>query len=213
MSEEFEKQIAEFEAAGNEVIGRPERVSGKFVLTFLKGKNSKIVFGNNCVLNTVSINVEQGNSQVFFGASTYIRGRYFVGTNSSVKIGDRTAMNRHVVFVATEGASIFLGQGCLLSDVNMSTTDWHSIIDTQTGARINPAKDIHIEDSVWIGEGVTIQKGVTVGSNSIIGAKSVVTKPVKPCTLVAGIPARIIKEGVSWKRELIPMDSLPADKY
>lgn len=81
----------------------------------------------------------------------------------------------------------------------MSTTDWHSIVDIQTGSRINPAKDIHIEESVWIGEGVTIQKGVTVGSHSIIGAKSVVTKPVKPFSLVAGIPAKVIKEGVSWQ--------------
>lgn len=65
MSDEFEQQITAFEAAGNEVVGRPERVSGKFVLTFLKGINSKIVFGKGCVLNTVSINVEQGNSSIF----------------------------------------------------------------------------------------------------------------------------------------------------
>lgn len=213
MSDEFEKQIFEFEAAGNEVVGRPLRVSGKFVLTFLKGKNSKIIFGEGCVLNTVSINVEQGSSLLDFGAATYIRGRYFVGAGSVVQVGNKTAMNRHVVFVATEGASIYLGEGCLLSDVNMSTTDWHSIIDVETGNRINPAKDILIEDSVWIGEGVTIQKGVTVGHNSIIGAKSVVTKPVKPNSLAAGIPAKVLKEGVTWQRELIPMESLPAEKY
>ncbi|MGH8810354.1 MAG: acyltransferase [Advenella sp.] len=213
MNDAFESQLVDFIAAGNEVVGRPARISGVFTLTFSKGKGSKIVFGEGCIFNNFSINLEQGNGVFYAGKSSYIRGRYFVGSGSSICIGESTAINRHLLMTAMEGASITIGKECLISDVSISTTDWHSIIDVETGERINPAKDIIIENSVWIGEGVTINKGVTIGHNSIIGAKSVVTKPVKPNSIAAGVPAKIIKEGIVWKRELIPTPFLPADKY
>lgn len=213
MNEAFEKQLSDFIAAGNEVIGRPSKVLGGFTLTFGKGSGSKLIFGDGCTLNHMAINLEQGHSVLSFGKSSYVRGRYFVGSKSSIIIGDKTVMNRHVLLVATEGASISIGDGCLLSDVSMSTTDWHSIIDTETGDRINPAKDIIIEESVWLGEEVTIQKGVTVGKNSVVGAKAVVTKPIPPGSLAVGIPAKIIRSNIKWQRELIPMDYLPANGY
>jgi acetyltransferase-like isoleucine patch superfamily enzyme len=213
MNDVFEKQLADFVAAGNEVVGRPARISGVFTLTYGKGKNSKLIFEEGCVFNNFSINLEQGDAIFSAGKFSYIRGRYFVGSGSTISIGDKTAINRHLLMTAMEGASITIGKNCLISDVSLSTTDWHSIISLETGDRINPAKDIVVEDSVWLGEGVTINKGVTVGHNSIVGAKSVVTKPIKPNCIAAGIPAKILKEGVTWQRELIPMPSLPADKY
>lgn len=213
MNETFESQINAFISAGNEVIGRPIKVSGNFTLSFGKGLGSKLVFGEGCVLSHMAINFEQGNALLSFGNASHVRGRYFVGSNSSVVVGDKTVMNRHSLFVATEGASISIGEGCLLSDVSMSTTDWHSIIDADTGDRINPAKDIVIERSVWLGESVTIQKGTIVGENSVIGAKAVVTKSVPPGSLAVGIPARIIKSNIRWQRELMPMPHHPATPY
>ena len=50
-----------------------------------------------------------------------------------------------------------------------------------------------IKKNVWIGEGVVIMPNVTIGENSIIGANSVVTKDIPANCVVAGIPARIIK--------------------
>ena len=55
------------------------------------------------------------------------------------------------------------------------------------------AKPIKIENNVWVGENAVIQMGVTVGYGSIIAANSVVTKDVPPKSMVAGIPAKIIK--------------------
>ncbi|MDE5812580.1 MAG: galactoside O-acetyltransferase, partial [Muribaculaceae bacterium] len=51
-----------------------------------------------------------------------------------------------------------------------------------------------IGKNAWIGAGSTILPGVTIGENAVVGAASVVTKDVAPNTIVAGNPARVIKE-------------------
>jgi acetyltransferase-like isoleucine patch superfamily enzyme len=53
---------------------------------------------------------------------------------------------------------------------------------------------IKIQDKVWLGMNVTVLKGVTIGEGSVVAAGSIVTKDVPPWTLVAGNPARVIKE-------------------
>ena len=55
-------------------------------------------------------------------------------------------------------------------------------------------KEIHIEEDCWIGGNVTILPGVRIGKGSVVGAASVVTKDVPPYTIVAGNPARKIKD-------------------
>lgn len=60
-------------------------------------------------------------------------------------------------------------------------------------------KPIKVGNHVWIGTRVTILKGVTIGDNAIIAAGSVVTKDVPNNTIVAGVPAKIIKTNINWK--------------
>ncbi|EFI14399.1 MULTISPECIES: DapH/DapD/GlmU-related protein [Bacteroides] len=55
-----------------------------------------------------------------------------------------------------------------------------------------------IHDNVWIGTRATILKGVTIGEGAIVAAGAVVTKNVPPHTLVGGVPAKIIKEKISY---------------
>ncbi len=53
---------------------------------------------------------------------------------------------------------------------------------------------IIIKNDVWIGEGVIIMPGVQIGKGSIVGANAVVTKDIPDYCIVAGVPARVIKE-------------------
>jgi virginiamycin A acetyltransferase len=51
-----------------------------------------------------------------------------------------------------------------------------------------------IESDVWIGDGVVITPGVTIGQGAVVGANSVVTRDVRPYSVVGGVPAKTIKE-------------------
>jgi acetyltransferase-like isoleucine patch superfamily enzyme len=56
------------------------------------------------------------------------------------------------------------------------------------------AQGITVEDGAWIGAGALILDGVRVGRNAVVGAGAVVTRDVPPCTLVAGNPARVVRD-------------------
>ena len=109
----------------------------------------------------------------------------YIGENTN--IGDRTEI--HV------GESIRIGSNCAISwDVCIMDRDYH-----QLGDNGEITKPITIGNNVWIGSRTTILKGVTIGDGCVIGAGSVVTKDVPKGTCVAGNPAKIIKENITWK--------------
>lgn len=119
-------------------------------------------------------------------------------------IGKETTIENAELAVAEDGSQLTIGEDCMLSsDIRITTTDSHSIIDLATGKRTNPAKSIHIGDHVWIGYNSNINKGVTIGSNAIVAGNTLVTKDVPSSAIVAGIPGRLIKEGVTWSRKRI----------
>lgn len=94
---------------------------------------------------------------------------------------------------------ITIGPGCAIGrNVLIMDFDAHEITYTD-GTKNRITAPITIGSHVWIGAGATILKGVTIGDNAVIGAGSVVTRDVPPNTVVAGNPARIIRENTQWK--------------
>ena len=94
---------------------------------------------------------------------------------------------------------------CLFSsDIYISTTDSHSIVDNASGQRINPSKDITINDHVWVGHKASIGKGVEIAADVVIGGSSFVSHSIlESNTIAAGIPARILKHGINWDEKRI----------
>lgn len=112
-----------------------------------------------------------------------------IGDNSS--IGDDshiTAINRIVI-----GNNVRSGKKILITDNSHGASDLR-LIDIAPNKRPLYSKGpVIIEDNVWIGEKASIMPGVHVGYGSIIAANSVVTKDVPPYCVVAGIPAKVVK--------------------
>jgi acetyltransferase-like isoleucine patch superfamily enzyme len=63
------------------------------------------------------------------------------------------------------------------------------------------AKGIVVEDGAWIGAGAIVLDGVQVGVGAVVGAGAVVTRDVPPRTLVAGVPARLVRKLTPADRE------------
>lgn len=80
-------------------------------------------------------------------------------------------------------------------DVLIRDSDNHTVL--REGYK--KSASIHIGNHVWIGVRAVILKGVTIGDGAIIAAGAVVTKDVPQNTLVGGVPARVIKENISWE--------------
>ena len=139
----------------------------------LTGAN-KIVIGNRV--------------EIYKGARLEALGR------GEMEIGDGTVI--HLYFHCGAVESVKIGRDVLIAGrVYISDHD-HEFDDPHFSPRRSKnlvTTPVVIEDEVWIGEGAVILKGVTVGRRAVIGANSVVTKDVPAYTVVAGVPARVIR--------------------
>ena len=119
-----------------------------------------------------------------------------VTESAKLSIGDHTYINRSASIDCTQ--EITIGDYCAISDnVQILDSDFHPI--TYNGKTFAMSKPVHIGNHVWIGRSAIILKGVTIGDGAIVGAGSIVTRDVPPGCLVAGNPARVIKENVEWE--------------
>ena len=90
-----------------------------------------------------------------------------------------------------EEGGISIGDDVLIGHNTVIATLNH-VEDPDKRGDMVPAP-VRIGDKVWIGANATILPGVTVGEGAVIAAGAVVTKDVAPRTVVAGVPARMIK--------------------
>lgn len=170
--------------------GDPPKIEMKIgyfsgLITVLAGSSGKIDIGNCGQLN---IDVRIGhNSNLTIQNNTTANGAKIVAVNSDVRIGN----------------------DCMLSDeILIQGFDQHGIVNLKTMAIINSERGhITIQDHVWLGRRCSIMSKTNIGAGSIIGACSVVTKNIPDCTLAVGVPARVIKQDVTWCRPWTAIDT------
>lgn len=107
-------------------------------------------------------------------------------------IGDRTriGLGNTLIGPITIGNDVIFAQNIVLSGLNHGYEDITMSIHDQ---KVTTA-EIRIEDEAWIGANAVVVAGVTIGKHSIVAAGSVVTKDVPPYSIVAGNPAKLIKQ-------------------
>lgn len=165
--------------------------TAKIILNgILKFSDNDIIGSNrqsNLRMDENSILEIRNNFSIYYGADIIL----FKGAKLNLGSG---FFNSNIKIRCHE--RIEIGEDVAIShDVTIMDSDAHEGL----WEGYEKTKPIKIGNHVWIGTRVTILKGVTIGDNAIIAAGSVVTKNVPNNTIVAGVPAKVIKININWK--------------
>ena len=126
-------------------------------------------------------------------------GRLNIGSHTYIGIGSRVWCRQGISI----GSHVLISHYVDIHDSNSHSMNWKQRrieqVELFENRRIWSSPDIEsakviIEDDAWIGLKTTILKGVRIGRGAVIGANSVVTKDAPPFTLVAGNPARVVRQ-------------------
>jgi acetyltransferase-like isoleucine patch superfamily enzyme len=155
------------------------------------------------------------------GASTYLGTMFDVGPQGRVTLGDYALVHGARIICDTE---VMIGDYALIS-WNVVFMDTYRLPFDRSARRkelelvpMRPKRfvaaevsslPIRLERNVWIGFDACVLPGVTIGEGSVVGAKSVVTRSVPPFTVVAGNPARVIRELDPSEKRPEPGSALP----
>ncbi len=166
------------------ILSNCSNVIGKPLLyhpILLKGKG-KIIFGKNVQMGVIA-------SPNFYSHYAYLEAR---NSDSVISIGDNVAINNAFSAVAFQNITIqdnvLIGVNCAIID-----NDGHDLRVDMRNSGEPKSVAVTIEKNVFIGDNVTILKGVTIGENSVIGLGSVVTNDIPKNVIVAGNPAKVIR--------------------
>ena len=132
----------------------------------------------------------------YCGDNVYLcQGCQLHGNNGgTIKIGNNSYIGTYSCIHAYHGI-IDIGNDVLIAGHVYIHSANHQFADISTPIRCqgNVPETVHIDDDVWIGANATILPGVRIGKGAVVGGGAVVTKDVMPYTVVAGVPARIIR--------------------
>jgi acetyltransferase-like isoleucine patch superfamily enzyme len=129
--------------------------------------------GDGTLVRSINVPVElctAEGAELHIGAEVRLNYGTSIGATGSIKIGDRVRLGPYVMVV---------------------DNDFHDIYNRNIRPKPRP---VVIEDDVWLGAKVSVLPGVTIGRGAIVGTGAVVNKDVPPFTIVAGVPAKIVKQ-------------------
>lgn len=128
------------------------------------------------------------------GDNVSIHEDVYIRNPQGLTIGDNVSIHPMCYLEALGG--LYLGSDISIAHGTTIMTTDHNYKDLTIPIKDQGVteKPVRIEDNVWIGAKASILCGNTVGTGSIIAAGAVVTKDVPPCSIMGGVPARLIGE-------------------
>lgn len=147
------------------------------------GKKDNVKIGHHCDIHAILY--VQNNGLIYIGNYTTLRANTIVGGVDNVHIGNHVMISNHVTIYDNNNHPTDPKQRIKMCESGFNSELWKW--------KYSDHKPVYINDNVWIGEYATILKGVTIGEGAIIASHSIVTKDVEPYSIVAGNPAKKVK--------------------
>lgn len=143
--------------------------------------------------------VDNGGSITFKGDTSIGAGTSICAHGGDIILGDKFSCNVNCFIYCQK--NIEVGTDVLLGwNINIRDNDGHPIY--QDKVLINPDRKIVVGNKVWIASYVDVLKGVSLADGTVVGTRSLVTKSFyKENILIAGVPAKAIKENISWEHD------------
>lgn len=176
------------------IMAKGELVKGEMLKTFHK-------LSQEALKITMEINNKYHTEEEIVDLFSELTGRkvdktfrlfppFHTDCGKNIKVGKNVFINSCCKFQDQGGIEI--GNGVLIGhNVTLATLNH----DERPNYRQNIyPKPIKIGDNVWIGSNATILQGITIGNGAIVGANALVTKDVPTNTIVAGVPAKVIRK-------------------
>lgn len=172
-------------------------------IRFLKCRKVAII-GKNVQLRRGFFIKKYSSSEIRIGANSCLNcGVYALG--GSILIGENAYIGSSDIMSSCSivvGKNVIISDDCIIMDNNNHPTsmkqreimsECHNFFCDLWHWKHATSKPVIIEDNVWIGKRAIILKGVTIGKGSIVAIGAVVTKDVRPGTIVGGNPATELK--------------------
>lgn len=183
------------QCAGSVFVGKRVSVRDGHLLSVGKG----VLIEDFVTIEALSSDGVQLGNSVTIARYASIKATGVLGNlGRGVKIGDGSNLGEYNYVGAaggvTIGRNVLIGQRVSFHAENHVFADPDVPIKQQGVTR----QGIVVEDDCWIGSGAIILDGVTIGKGSVVAAGAVVNKDVPPCSVVGGVPAKVLR-----KREVI----------
>lgn len=165
----------------------------------VRGNHNQVIIPESCKLNNTQIIIYGDNNKIicepnvrFLGPCTIImegEGTLHLGENCGI---------RGVKFKVRNG-TIKVGKLAMFSyGINVMNHDSHRVFIEGEEIPFNNPREITIGSHVWVCENASILKGCEIGNGSIVAYGAVATKGCPPNSLLAGNPAKIVRQGITW---------------
>lgn len=194
-------KIIVVEEDGIEISLKTEKLNGLNIK--ITGNNNIIIIKKPCKLSNLGIRICSNDAKVIIEKNNTIDNMWCEicgGNNQLISIGENCTILGLTIQACEEKSGFILGDNSLISyNVFAWCSDAHSLISADGIVTNVLSSPIEIAEHCWIGYGVTLYKNAKLEKDSIVAGSSVITKSFhKKNIVVAGNPAKIIKENIRW---------------
>ncbi|WP_331297288.1 acyltransferase [Methylobacterium hispanicum] len=142
----------------------------------------------------------------------------FIAHGGALYVGPKCYIGGVTAWVGGPGQAMLFGEDCMTGwDVKLRTADFHGVFDLSSRTVVNEPEHTIVGPHVWLAHDVLVMKGARIGAGTTVGARSTVVRSLPPRSLAVGVPAKVVRSGVSWSKSDQPsaedMDEIARRPY